>query len=126
MKAPSKPVVHGTRYAYQKIRCRCDECVTWNRERLRAYRAQLPKAMTLPEKIVEVEHLLWSDTPVNIAARLGYKDRGTMLDTLRNAGRQDLVDKLVRSEEPAESRYLYYGTLEGDSGVRSAIHVKEH
>jgi len=31
---------HGTRRGYSDARCRCDECVAWNREQCQAYRAK--------------------------------------------------------------------------------------
>ena len=40
--ARDESVRHGIRYTYRVRKCRCDECVEWNRERLRKEREANP------------------------------------------------------------------------------------
>lgn len=32
---PKRPMVHGTRYAYMRLKCRCEACKAWNRAYVR-------------------------------------------------------------------------------------------
>lgn len=38
--SPSKPMKHGTRYAYKKRGCRCALCRDWQAVTMRVYRRQ--------------------------------------------------------------------------------------
>jgi hypothetical protein len=40
-----KPIEHGTRYAYVRHKCRCEDCMAANREYQRANRANRPKGV---------------------------------------------------------------------------------
>lgn len=44
MSGPRKPIQHGTHYAFQFHRCRCEQCVTYNREYNRTWNENNRKA----------------------------------------------------------------------------------
>ena len=58
----------------------------------RAERAAERRAMV----IEETEHLLGTDTADSIAVRLGYKDRGKLMEVLNRWGRNDLSRRMFR------------------------------
>lgn len=51
------------------------------------------------ERIEDVEWLLGTDSPDNIAARLGYKDAANLATLLRRWDRPDLAARLARDPE---------------------------
>jgi len=53
------------------------------------------------QRIEDVEWIVGTDSPENVATRLGYKDLGSLLKTLRRWGRDDLADQLTEAEAAA-------------------------
>ena len=47
-------------------------------------------------KLEDVEWLVGTDSPQNIATRLGYKDLGNLTAVLQRWGRDDLAQRLIR------------------------------
>ena len=48
-------------------------------------------------KLEDAEWIIGTDTPENVAARLGYKDVGNLVQVLKRWGRTDLVERLYRT-----------------------------
>ena len=55
------------------------------------------RPVVIGDRVAEVEHLLGSTGPEDIARRLGYRNVDVLLRIMRRAGRHDLSRKLYVS-----------------------------
>ena len=101
-------VEHGTWRGYQQAKCRCDLCVAWNRKRVTKPGiddVENQRPMSVKERIIEIEWIGNTDSVENIAERLNWPNVTAMLDAIRKAKRQDLVDKLMARREREWNRF---------------------
>lgn len=91
-----RPGEHVTNYG-RRVYCN-RTCAAKGKGRVTAERRTRERAQYVT---TEVEHLLGSDHPGNIARRLGYADLDSLVHRLRVWGRDDLVGRLLRARAAA-------------------------